>query len=39
MSHEQLEILCALARLRVQAHINRVAAQQLRRMREAWSKP
>lgn len=38
MTPEQLEKLCAEARHRMQLYINRVAAQQLRRMRETWTK-
>jgi hypothetical protein len=38
VSEEKLNALCELARQRVRAHINRVASQQPRRMREAWSK-
>lgn len=37
MTPEQLEKLCAEARHRLQLYINRVAAQQMRRMRETWS--
>lgn len=34
----QIDAQCAAARTKVQQHVNRVAAQQVRRMREAWSK-
>ena len=36
MTPAQLEALCAAANKRINNHINRMAAQQLRRMREAW---
>lgn len=39
MSPEQLDRLCAEALQRVIYRINRCHAQQLRRMREMWSKP
>lgn len=38
MTPEQLEKLCADARHRLQLFINRMAAQHIRRMKEAWSK-
>ena len=38
MSAAQLDALCAAARKRLLNHINRVAAQQVRRMREGWAK-
>lgn len=38
MTPEQIEKLCAEARQRLQYFVNRKAAQQLRRMREHWSK-
>lgn len=38
MTPEQLEKLCQGARQRLQRHINRMAAQHLRRMRESWGK-
>lgn len=36
MTPEQIEKLCQEARHRLQLFINRMAAQQLRRMRETW---
>lgn len=39
MSPEQLDRLCAEALVRLEYFINRCHAQQLRRMREMWSKP
>jgi hypothetical protein len=39
MTPEQTEKLAQEARQRVAYFINRMAAQQIRRMREAWSKP
>lgn len=38
MTPEQLERLAAQDRHRLQLYINRMAAQHIRRMREAWSK-
>lgn len=38
MTPAQLESLCAAATKRINAHIARVAGQQLRRMKEAWRK-
>jgi len=35
----QLDALCAAATQRLRVYINQCAAQQLRRMRESWSKP
>ena len=37
MSPEQTEQLAAQARQRLAYYVNRVAAQQLRRMREQWA--
>ena len=39
MTPAQTEKLAQEARQRVAYFINRMASQQLRRMREAWSKP
>lgn len=39
MTPDQTEKLAQEARQRVAYFINRMAAQQIRRMREAWSKP
>ena len=38
MTPEQLEKLCEAARQRLKNFVHRMAAQQQRRMREAWSK-
>ena len=39
MNPAQLDAMCAAAIKRINAHIARVAGQQLRRMRETWSRP
>ena len=39
MTPEQTEKLAAEARKRLADYINRMAAQQIRRMREQWRKP
>ena len=39
MTQEQLDKLCLEAMQRLQYFVNRCAAQQLRRMREEWSRP
>lgn len=36
MTTAQLEALCAAAIKRINAHIARVAGQQMRRMKESW---
>jgi len=38
MSAAQLDALCAAAMKVVLLHINRVAGQQVRRMKEGWAK-
>jgi len=38
VSTAQLDALCAAAMAVVLRHINRVAGQQVRRMKEGWSK-
>jgi len=38
MSEAQINELCQAALERIQKYINRMAAQQVRRMREEWSK-
>jgi len=39
MTPDQLNKLCAEALQRLEYFINRMAAQQLRRMKEGWIKP